>query len=550
MTNVTARTSAGTPQTEPGQSRRAFLKSTAMAAGTVVGSPAIAAATGKTERQRHPKRGGTLRFATRSDSRGLDPHRNYYYYTSHPLAGISAGLMDIDKDMNAVPGLAEEYSISGDQLSYTFKMRGGTTYHNGAPVDADSVAWNLDRAKNPKIGHSFVRAALQDIKDWQVLDKSTIRLNLVEPNAAALANLIHYPFHLMAPGTETEADYKPVTAGPFKFKTWRKNDRTEIVRHDGWWETDNEGNALPYLDGIVGLPRKDDRVRLTALRTKEVELIDAMPFTDAALFEKIYKDQFRSIPVPQVGTSLLYFNLKNGPFSAKNPHGKLLRQAVAHAVSHEVINQAVFSGQGDIARTGFYGSQSPWHTPDAKPWPEYDPDKARHLVKKAGAEKEAIILTSRDAYAYMHGQGEIVQAMLTEIGLTVQHQIHPYAVLKELWRKGQFHIDATGNSYRIDPDAWYSRSIYSKAASTILRTGYNSEQADKLVLAGKKEKDRKKRLEIYTDLETLIMDDLPLLYTNYVQLMSAATSNVNNYAPTFCGPYGYSNGGVRATWIS
>lgn len=534
-----------------GQSRREFLGTAAAATGAVaLGAAGGANAAGHAAAKRHPKRGGTLRFGTRADTRGLDPHRNYFYYASHPLAAVCASLVDINQKMEPVPGLAEEWTIADDLKSYTFKLRAGTTFHNGAAIDADAVAWNFARVKDPKIGHPSIRAAIRDVESWDVLDKSTFRINLSQPNASMLANLIYYPFHMMAPGTEAQADTNPICAGPFKFKSWRKNHTTEMERHDGWYETDAEGNQLPYLDALVGKPKKEDRVRLTALRTDEVDLIDAMPYTDAATFAQEYKGKFQAVPVPQLGTALMYFNLKNGPFSSKNPHGKILRQAVAHAMNHEAIHQAVFSAQGQVAKTGYFGPSSPWYTPDAKPWPEYDPDKARFLIKKAGAEGEPILFTSRDAYSYMHGQGEIGSAMLTDIGFKVKHEIHPYSVLKAKWRKGEYHIDATGHSYRMDADGWYSRGIYSKAASTKLRNGFVSEEADKLIEEGKRTGDIKKRLEIYTDLESIVNEELPCLYTVWNQLMGGASLNLKNYQPTFCGPFSHQAGGVRGAWIA
>ena len=93
------------PQKEYGQTtRRQFLA----ASGAVAGAAAMGMDPGiANAAKRHPKRGGTVRFATRSDARGLDPHRNILYYVSSPLAATTNGLLDFDANMNIKPGIAE-----------------------------------------------------------------------------------------------------------------------------------------------------------------------------------------------------------------------------------------------------------------------------------------------------------------------------------------------------------------------------------------------------------------------------------------------------------
>ena len=527
------------------QSRRQFMATT----GAVAGAAALGVSSdAKAARKRHPKRGGTLRFASRSDARGLDQHRNYYYYVSSPLAATSMGMFDLDLKMNAKPGVAVEHTVSKDLKTYTFKLRKGATYHDGSDLDAESVKWNVTRIKDPKIGHSFTRSTLKDVGSVDVLDKWTIRFNLDNPSGVLVPALTYYPVQFMSPNSAANADNHPVGCGPFKFKSWKKFDKTVLERFDNWWETDDQGNALPYLDKIIGRPKKEDRVRLTALRTGEVDLIENMAYTDAAGFAKKYGDKFNTWGVPQVGTAYLGFNLKNGPFSYKNPNGKMMREAAAHAINHDAIHQAIFNGLSESAR-GFYSKSSPWHMPELTRKYEYDPDKARFLLKKAGGMGEPLVLTSRDAYAYMHQQGEIAHAMLSEAGFNIKHEIHPYAVLKSKWKKGEYNIDSTANSFRPDPDRWFASLALSGSANTKLRTGFNNPKADKLILEAKKTLAMAKRKELYFEVEQIINEELPMIYTHFVPLTTAAAKNVHGYEPAFNGPFSTHGAGVRTTWI-
>jgi len=524
--------------------REILAASTALAVSSAVGVPIPGQAA-----KRHPKRGGTLRFGTRDDSVGLDTHRNFIYFTSQPMSGICGGLLDFDAEMEAVAGVATEWDVSADLKTWTFKLRKGAEFHNGQTIDAEAVKLNYERIMDPKIGHSFNRSALSDLERVTVDDKYTVRLHLKVPNAAFETNVVYYPCNLLAPGAFDKADTEPMGCGPFKLKAWKRNDTTELVRFENFWETDKEGNSLPYLDAMIGKPRKEDRVRLTALRTGEVDLIDNIAYADARNFVKEHGKSFNTWEVPQVGTAFVAFNLKNGPFSEKdNKDALMLRTAAAHAIDHEGIHEAVFHGQGEIAK-GFYGKASPWHGENIKPWPGYDLDKAKALRKKANGGDARMLIIALDSFPYMQQTGELVHAMLKEAGFNVTFEIHPTPVIQDKYTKGEFDIDSSANSYRLDPDGWYARSILSTAPETRRRHGYKNEKVDQLILAAKVERDKNKRRQMYADVESLVNQDLPLIYTHFVPFMSAGTKKIQGYKPAFTGPFHYAGGGMRTAWM-
>ncbi|MBI3197769.1 MAG: twin-arginine translocation signal domain-containing protein [Rhodospirillales bacterium] len=213
--------------------RRKFLKATTALAGTALAGLPGTAMAGK----KHPKRGGTLRFGTRDDSVGLDTHRNIIYFVSHPLTGITGGLVDFDDKMEPKPAIAESWDASADLKTWTFKLKRGAEFHNGETIDAQAVKWNIERIKDPKMSHAFTRSVVSGVERVTVDDKYTVRFHLKEPDVALDINLIYYPVNLMAPGAADKADTEPVNCGPFKFKSWRRLDRCELVRFENFYET-------------------------------------------------------------------------------------------------------------------------------------------------------------------------------------------------------------------------------------------------------------------------------------------------------------------------
>lgn len=524
-----------------GMGRRGFLAGTAAAAGLLTSTQPSQAAS-------KPKRGGTLRFATRVDGAGLDTHRNLVYYVSDARTGMTQGLLDLNRKMEIVPGIATEWDISKDLTKYTFRLRKGVEFHNGADVDAAAVKWNYERILDPRVGFPFTRASLEDIEKIEVDDKHVLHIYLKKPSAVFLANLVFYPCNLMAPNSVDLADTKPVGCGPFKFVSWKRYAKTELVRFENYFETGADGKPLPYLDAIEGYPKREDKVRLTSLRAGEVDLIENMAYSDVADFKRDQSKQFSTWDVSQVGMSHLNINAKTGPFAMNAPNGKLLRQAIAHAIDKKAIQEAVYDGLGEPVK-GYYASESPWHMPDIKNEKAFDPEKSRHILRKLNMLNTPVAVVARDTYQYMRNTAEVVHAMLIDAGFAPTNEVFDNPVLRDKYRKNDWGIDSTATSYRFEPDGWYSRWLHSEGAEGKLRVGFKSEKADKLIEEARLTLDIAKRKELYTEVDGIVNDEAALIYCHAVPLTSAGVKRLKGYQPAIAGPHSWSGGGVRTAYF-
>jgi peptide/nickel transport system substrate-binding protein len=527
-------------------SRREFLTATG---GTLAGAAALGFAGEARAGEPKPGRGGTLRVATRSDAIGLDPHRNIMYYVSIPVAWTTMGLLDLNTKLEPVPGIATEWEASKDLLTYTFKMRKGVLFHNGREVDAAAVKWNFERIKDPTKSHAFNRSALENLQEVIAADKYTVVCKLEQPSAAFLADVVYYPCNLMAPDSEAQADTHPIGCGPFKFAKWERYSMTLLERFENYFETDAQGNPLPYLQAIEGRPKQADQVRLTALRTGEVDLIDNMAYADAADFPTRYAGKFQTWDAPALGTAFVTFNLEKGPFASSNPDGKTLRQAAAYATDLEAIHHAVFYQRGDIA-TGYFPKVSPWHASPEGWAGKYDPEKAKFLLKQAKAEGTAVELMANASWPYMQQTGELLQAMWSEAGFKVSFNIYDAAVLLQKNRSGDFHAESKAGAYRFDPDGHFSRYVLSMAPQNKENSRFRNERADKLILEARQTADIQKRLELYREVETIVNEELPMLYTHHLTLLEAGAMNLKDYTPAISGAPSTKGAGIRVAWMA
>src|SRR5262245_6086623 len=520
-------------------SRRTFLTTaSAVLVGTALGGGLTPARAGV---RPHPQRGGVLLLGTRLDVAGLDSHRNAQYHVSHPAAALYTGLTDIDQQGNIVPGIAESWEPNQELTSWVFRLRQGVLFHNGRAVDAEAVKLNILRIKDPAIGTEFHHGALHSIKTVDILDKYTLRFNLSEPDASLPANLLHYPTNLQAPDAFDTATDHPIGTGPFKFVSWTRWQETRLVRFENYWETDTAGHPLPYLDEIIGKPKREDSVRLAALRTGQVNLIDHIAHIDVERFKKSHGNKFTTWDL-HLGGVFVVFNFRQGPFRDRH-----LRTAAAHAIDRNAIHYSAFYGQGAMLDQP-YPRGNPWYMEDSHSL-AYDPDKARALLQAARAVGTVIDLICFANLVYNRECAQIVQEMWNRVGFKVTLRPLDDVPLRETLKKGDFHSHIAGNSYRFDPDGIFERNLHSQSDYTRSLSGWRNERYDRLVEEAKRILDPARRKALYTEAWNIVNVELPHFHLHELTMTSAAARQVQGYQPCTVGPFTYRGGGIRTAYI-
>jgi peptide/nickel transport system substrate-binding protein len=509
--------------------------------GALAGVVAFGLAGPAAAAKRHPKRGGTLHYGSRLDTSGLDGHMHNQLHNSHPTSVIYTGLTDLDYEGNIIPGIAESWEPNKELTSWVFRLRKGVLFHNGREVDAEAVKLNLERIKDPATGGQWERGAVDTIASVEVLDKYTVRINATLPDASVPSSVMHYPTRLIAPDAFDKAAEHPIGTGPFKFVSWTRWNEAKLVRFENYWETDAEGHNLPYLDEIIGKPKREDSVRLTALRTGQVQLIDSMANADVERFMKSYSDQYNTWTW-HAGGRLLVFNFRRGPFQDKR-----LRTAAAHAIDRNAIHYAVYYEHGSMNNQP-YPKGNRWHLEGIRML-EYDPDRAKALLKEARAVGTEIKIVCSANVPASRESGQVLQDQWKSVGFKAIVEPLDTVPFRQARDEGAFDGLINGHTYRYDPDDFYGRNLHSKSQYAQILSGWQNARYDQLIEEAKRTLDPAKRKELYTEAWNIVNVELPHYYLHEEVYTSAATHDLRGYQPSSLGALQYQGGGFRTAYI-
>ena len=369
-------------------------------ASTDAGSPRAAAV-----------EGGTVRVAVGQRAGNLDPHDYAGLFQVQDL--VFEGLVKYAKNGEIEPSLAESWEVSEDGKTYTFTLRTGVTFTDGAPVDAAAVEWNFKRwAGNEDTEWLGLSRAY---KAMRVVDPKTFELELKQPYPPALQELAYIrPVRLLSPkSVDEEGLYtKPVGTGPWVLETSDRNGAA-FKRNEQYWGTKPQPTRLE-LDVIP-----DAQTRLSALRAGDVDIIggeSTAPLTPRNALALERAANVELVTETGTGTLILGFNEAEAPFDDQR-----LRAAVNKVIDRKAIAKALYFGFGEPA-----GNLFPESVPLAgtrTEIPAVDKAAAAQLVKDAGYGPDrplkVRLLTSEDAIPGGRSMGEVIQSALKEIGIDV-----------------------------------------------------------------------------------------------------------------------------------
>lgn len=427
----------------------------------------------------------------------------YYIYDS---------LYDLDENYEPVPRAAESYEVSDDACTYTFRLREGIAFTDGAALNADAVVSNyqaaIDPANNWRRRRTFIETIdetteIPRVDSCTAVDELTVQFHLPEPYAPFMNSMTQ--FYLISPNVVNDSsfDYSKQSAGsgPYMLEEYAQGDHVSIVRNEDYW-----GEA-PSIDRIDFRVVPEAGSRIAALQTGEATAIYPMPTDQVATVRSAGDINMISIP----STTMRYVTLNTNyePLSDVR-----VRQALNYAFDQEEYCRVMYSGAATPATSVLpeivpgYKAQTPY---------EVDLDKAKSLLEEAGyADGFEVDIIGDNSTQETKGMTFVMQ-QLENIGVTVNVKPNEAATNAELaaapedettlhmWYVNWAQSDADG----------FMRSLLSTAM--IPPTGYNTafwknEEFDSELEAGNAAPTEDEQNQHYGTCQDIVWPECPWLY--------------------------------------
>lgn len=489
-----------------------------------------------------------------ADPSDLDPHLITGLPEINVASALFEGLLGEDPvDLHPVPGVAERWEVSGDNLTYTFHLRPNARWSNGEPVTAQDFSNSIRRMLTASLGADYApmlyvlvnaeayhKGALTDFASVGVVtpDARTLRLTLNHPAPYFLSLLTHpawFPVYLPAlekagspyqRGSKWTQPGNLVGNGPFVLKTWQRSDLIAVEKSPTYWDAANV-----RLKAIEFHPAADVESEERAFRAGQLHITEALPVGKVESYRRHSPDLL------QIGAFLdTYFYRLN--VTRPGLGNAQVRQALAAAIDRRALVEKITRGGQQPAHSLTPPGVGGYVPPDLI---HHDYAAARRLLAEAG---------------YPGGRGlPPFEIMINSSG---NHRVIAEAI-QEMWRRelglevrvnnmeqGSLLASRRTLDYQILRSEWAGDFLDAKTFLDVFRsdssnnhTGWKNTQYDALLFAADRTADPAARHDLMRQAETLLLTDAPIIPIFYYTSVRLVHPAVRGWHPTLLDRHPY-----------
>ena len=423
-------------------------------------------------------------------------------------ANVFEGLTRFGPDGSVGPGLATEWDISEDGLTYTFTLAEGVKFHDGTTFDAEDVKFSLDRARAEDSANAQ-KALFAGIAEVTVVDPQTVEVTLSAPDGNFLFNLAWGDAVIVAPESIENIKTTPIGTGAFMFDNWVQGDRIDLVRNEEYW------GAPAYLDSATFKFISDPTAAFAAMMAEDLDAFYAFPAPEN-LPQFDADPRFKVIVGSTEGETILAMNNKMPPFDDVR-----VREAVAHAINRQEIIDGALFGYGTPIGTHF----APHHPDyvDLTGISEYDPEKSKALLEEAGIDTPIQVKMTLPPPSYARRGGEIIAAQLRQVGIEPQIENVEWAQwLETTFRGKDYGLTIVSHTEPLDINIYARPDYYFQ---------YDNPDFQALMEKVAVESDPEARSEMFKTAQTTIAEDYVNAYLMQLPLLTVAKTGLMGLWP-------------------
>ena len=495
--------------TEGKISRREFIAYASAVGLTAALSPVLLPADAKAAT---PKRGGRLRIGLNggATSDSLDPGIQLAMMPQTLVYGTLANsLVEIDADGQPVPELAESWESTPDAKKWIFKLRKGVEFHNGQSMDADDVIYSINwhRKEGTK---SAAKALVESIASIKKNDKHTLAFEMESGNADFPYTLSDY--HMVIGPKDTDLA-KGVFTGAYVVKDFEPGVRAFATRNPNYFKSDRA-----WFDEVEILGISDVNARTNALKTGQIDVMNRCDLKTVHLFKRMPGIQV----MRQDGFKHFTFAMRTdtAPFNHND-----VRLALKYAVDREQMVKTILRGYGRVGNDHPVSVANRYHAGEL-PQRQYDPDKAKFHLKKAGLSGTTFKLHAAEAaFKGAVDAGVLYKEQAAKADITIDVVREPNdGYWSNVWMKKPWCAVFWGG--RSTEDMMFS-TAYAKGAAWN-DTYWDHPRFNELLVAARAELDEKKRRDMYADMQLLVRDEGGVVVPMFSADLAAASDKIGH----------------------
>lgn len=494
-----------------------------------------------------------FRYNESSGISSLDPAYASGQSTIWPCNLLYNGLVDLDDSLHIIPAIAKSWEISEDGTVYTFTLRNDVFFHdnpfytfkNKRKVVAQDFVYSFNRIVSPEVA-SPGAWIFQQVKrdengqlDVKALNDTTlqIKLNKIFP---PFLGILTMKYCSVVPQEAVEYFGKefrrfPVGTGPFQFQLWEEGVKLVLRKNPYYFEKDDRGRPLPYLDAVAITFIVDKQTGFMEFMKGSLDFMSGIDasYKDALLTKRgelkpEFNGKIEMFTSPYLNTEYLGFVLKEG--NVDNPLlDKKVRQAINYGFDRAKMIRYLRNNIGYPGTSGFIpmGMQA-FDSEKVKGY-DYDQAKALQLLAEAGYPNgkglPEISLAVSPTYLDLT---QYIQHELEQIGIKIKLDVQQAAQQRQMMRSYQLPFFRA--SWIADyPDAenylslFYSKNLQPFGSNY---THYVNADFDRLYEKSQSIIDDSLRNRYYTKMDSLLMEDAPVVVLFYDKAIRFTQANV------------------------
>lgn len=463
-------------------------------------------------------------------------------------------LTEVNKDLAVVPSLARRWETSDDGLDYTFYLQDSVYFHDdpafvngkGRLMTAHDVVFSFDRLIDPATASSgawIFNGRVRQQKPFEALDDTTFVIHLKEP-FRPLPEILSMPYCSVVPKEVVQQwgrDFRghPCGTGAFQFDHWDEGNTLVLHRNPKYWERDEAGKRLPYLDAVQVSFNDTKATEFLLFMQGQLHFINGLDgsFKDLVLTKKAqlkpdFENKIRLQKLVYLNTEYIGILMDTTDLLVRNSalKNKLVRQAINYAIDREKIVTYFRNGVGVPATSGFIPKGMPGTGQRlAKPY-HYSQQKALQCLAEAGYPNgrglSPIILQCPEVNVDVCN---FVASQLNDVGIrTLVQVMQPGILRQEMSRskasffKGQWIADY--------PDAEsYLAFFYSRFPAPPNYTRFSNELFDRLYHRSLQSTNDTLRYKMYAQMDSIVSEEAPVVPLFYDEMMHFTQKNVQGF---------------------